>query len=217
MEKKKMRKVILILLLMPILLSAQSIGDVAPAEKNIEFPSNSLGLDLMIGDGGFGLGGGYKKEISNVLTYFVDFSISEVKDDREFEYIDYWGRIIVVGKKNRIFQIPLNIGLQYRLFRESLTDNLRPYISLGVGPNFVITTPYSEEFFNSFGSAQGRVALGGYVGLGANFGIDQKNLLGLNIRYFYSHLFNGGVEGMENIYKENLSGIYLTITIGTMF
>ncbi|MCA0388916.1 MAG: hypothetical protein LCH52_10520 [Bacteroidetes bacterium] len=212
-----MRKIALILLLSPIFLFSQKLGDVAPVEKPQPFPPNTLGLDLMIGEAGFGLGGFYRKDLSEELTWFTDFSISEVKDDREFEYIDYWGRIIVVGKKNRIFQIPFSTGFQYRLFKESLTENLRPYISIGVGPNLIVTTPFEKEFFSSFGSAQAKIALGGYAGLGANFGINKKNLLGLNVRYYYAHLFDGGVEGMEGIMKQNISGIFLTITLGTMF
>ena len=207
-----MKKIALFLLISPIWLFAQKIGDIAPPEPPKIFPPN-----IMIGEGGFGLGGFYRNNLSEDFTWFADLSFSEVKDDREFEYIDYWGRVIVVGKKNRIFQMPLYTGLQYRLFSESLTDNLRPYLTIGAGPNFVLTTPYDTEFFSAFGSAQFKVAVGGYAGIGANFGINEKNLLGLNVRYYYSHLFGVGVEGMENIYKENLSGIYLTITLGTMF
>jgi len=212
-----MRKLALILLLSPMFLFAQKLGDVAPPVEPMTFPANTLGLDIMIGEGGFGLGGFYRRELSDELTGFVDFSISEVKDEREFEYIDYWGRIIVVGKQNRIFQIPFSVGLQYRLFKESLTENLRPYIALGVGPNLVLTTPFEKEFFSSFGSAKAQVAFGGYAGIGANFGINKRNLLGLNVRYYYSHLFNGGVEGMKGVFRENLSGVYLTITLGTMY
>jgi hypothetical protein len=88
---------------------------------------------------------------------------------------------------------------------------------LGVGPNLVVTTPFEKEFFSSFGSAKAQVAFGGYAGIGANFGINKRNLLGLNVRYYYSHLFNGGVEGMKGVFRENLSGVYLTITLGTMY
>lgn len=212
-----MKKIALIFLLSPLLIFAQKLGDVAPPEPPKEFPPNTLGLDLMIGEGGFGLGGFYRKDLSDNLTWFTDLSFSEVKDDREFEYIDYWGRVIVVGKKNRVFQLPVYTGFQYRLFKESLTENLRPYITIGAGPNFVITTPFDNEFFGAFGSAQAKIGIGGYAGIGANFGINPRNLLGLNVRYYYSHLFDGGVEGMQGVFRENLTGIYLTITLGTMF
>ncbi len=212
-----MKKIVLVFILCSTYIFAQKLGDVAPPEPPKEFPPNTLGLDLMIGEGGFGLGGFYRKDLSDNLTWFADLSFSEVKDAREFEYIDYWGRVIVVGKKNRVFQLPLYTGLQYRLFKESLTENLRPYLTIGVGPDFIVTTPFDKEFFSAFGSAQAKVALGGYAGVGANFGINTKSLLGLNIRYYYAHLFDGGVEGMQGVMRENLTGIYLTITLGTMF
>ena len=79
-----MRKLALILLLSPMFLFAQKLGDVAPPVEPMTFPANTLGLDIMIGEGGFGLGGFYRRELSDELTGFVDFSISEVKDEREF-------------------------------------------------------------------------------------------------------------------------------------
>lgn len=213
-------KLLTAILVMASLLTihAQQLGEIVENDESIDFPPNSIGGDIMFGEGGIGAGFFYKREISEHVTMFGDFSISEAKADNEIEYIDYWsGQRIVPNKVNRIFLIPVNLGIQYRLFRKTLEDNLRPYIGFGAGPSLVLTTPYDKEFFNAFGSAQAHYTLGGYIGLGANFGINKSSLVGLSIRYYVIHFFDKGVQSLENQYMKNLGGIYVTINLGTMY
>lgn len=196
---------------------SQGIGELAPEKESIKFPDNAWGIDLMFGEGGFGMGTFYRKSLQDNFTFFIDFSMSEVKDEREVEYVDIWGRPFTLNKKNRVFILPLNLGVHYRLFSKDLTDNLRPYLNLGVGPVMVVTTPYEEEFFKSFGKARGYYTAGGYIGFGANFGINQETLIGINIRYYIVHFFNEGVESMYDRFKKDLGGFYLTINFGSMY
>ena len=207
-----------IILLIPLLnLNSQSIGELAPPKEPMSFPPNAWGFDLMISDGGFGFGGFYRHHIVNNFTMFSDISFSEMKDEREFEYIDIFGNKFTVGKKNRVFVVPLNFGIQYRMFANELADNLRPYINLGVGPSFIVTTPYSEEFFKSFSYAQFKVAAGGYIGFGANFGLNKSSLLGLNFRYYIIKLFDDGVESLEGKKRDTIGGFFVTFNIGFMY
>ena len=214
-----MKKIIVtVILLIPFLnINSQEIGELAPPKKNMVFPPTAWGFDLMIGESGFGFGGFYRQKIDENFTFFTDISLSEAKDEREFEYIDIFGQTFTIGKKNRIFQIPLNFGVQYRMFKNDLADNLRPYISAGIGPSLVMTTPYSEEFFNSFSYAKFRVGAGGYVGFGANFGLDTSNLVGLNFRYYYIRLFGNGVESLKDRFKKSIGGFFITINFGFMY
>ena len=152
-----MKKLLLAaIILIPLLnVNAQEIGELAPDKKPEVFPNNALGLDIMFSEGGFGLGGFYRRQFSEKITGFTDISISEAKDEREFEYFDYYTQqSYTVGKKNRVFIIPVNFGIQYRLFENVIYDNLRPYLNAGVGPSMILTTPYSKEFFDSFGDAR---------------------------------------------------------------
>jgi hypothetical protein len=207
------------IIIIPLLnVNAQEIGELAPAKEPEVFPDNALGLDIMFSEGGFGLGGFYRRQFSDKVTGFVDLSISEAKDDREIEYYDFFtNTTYTVGKKNRVFIVPVNFGAQYRIFESVIYDNLRPYINAGVGPTMVITTPYREEFFNSFGYAQMRVAAGGYIGFGANFGLDKSSLVGLNVRYYIIQFFDKGVESLTGHYNKTLGGFFLTINIGMMY
>lgn len=209
---------LLILILLPLgFVNAQRIGKIAPEKPPEIFPENIWGVDIMFGEGGFGLGTFYRKSFSLNVTGFIDFSISESKDEREIEYIDYYGNPFVYNKQNRVFLIPLNFGIQYRIFTDVLTDNFRPYLTMGVGPTFVITTPYEKEFFNALGYAKAHYAAGGYIGLGANIGSSRSNLVGLNVRYYYSHLFNGGVENLIGHFQKDLGGIYISLNLGIMY
>lgn len=212
------RLIFLILFIIPTsFLIAQEIGELVPPKPPLLFPSNALGFDLMIGESGFGFGGFYRKQLSTKFTIFGDVSISEAKDEREIEYIDIYGQTFTIGKQNRVFQIPVTLGAQFRLFENELTDNLRPYINAGVGPTFALTTPYAEEFFRAFSYSQTHYAVGGYVGFGANFGLDKNNLIGLNVRYYYTQFLDEGVEILKGRYKSYLGGFYITLNFGFMY
>jgi len=213
----KMRILAFFLFLPFAFILPQGIGQLAPDKPAEVFPDNALGLDIMFSEGGFGLGTFYRRQLSQTFTLFSDFSVSESKDENEFEYVDYYGNTYTVGKKNRVFLLPLNFGMQYRLFSDVIYDNLRPYINGGVGPALVLTTPYEEEFFSAFGRAQAHYAFGSYIGFGANFGLDKSSLIGINLRYYMIHFFNEGVESLAGRYKKDLGGFYLTINIGMMY
>jgi hypothetical protein len=193
------------------------MGELAPEKPSVVFPLNSWGVDLMFSDGGFGIGTFLRKEISPKVKGFIDFSFTESKNDREFEYFDYYGNSIVIGKENRVFLLPLNVGIHYRIFQKDLTDNLRPYFSVGVGPTLAISTPYSEEFFRSFKYANFHLAAGGYIGFGADFGLSKNNLVGLSMRYSYTKFITNGVEHMTNSVKTEISAFYITLNIGLMY
>lgn len=214
-----MKKLFLILFIIPIFtIYSQKIGQLAEEKANIDFPNNALGLDLMIGEGGFGLGAFYRYNFANDLTVFTDFSLSESKHEREVERYDYFGYPLpIYGKKNRVFLLPLNVGFQYRLFSKTLTDNLRPYVSAAFGPTMFVTSPAQREFFKSLAYAQAQFGVGGYIGFGANFGTNTDNLTGINIRYYYHQLFGSGIEQYFDEFKTNLQQVALTINIGFMY
>lgn len=213
-----MKKISLIFLLaFAAPLFAQDIGEMAPPKPPADYPDNSWGVDLMFSEGGFGIGTFFRKQFTDDIRGFVDFSLSESKDEKEVEFYDYFGNKTTPGKKNRVFMMPLNFGVQYRLFKNQLTDNLRPYLTAGAGPSIVVTTPYEKEFFSSFGKAKTRLAAGGYIGLGANFGISKSNLVGLNVRYYYVRFFDNGVENLANKFRKTIGGIYLSINVGIMY
>lgn len=171
-------------------------------------------FDLHFSEGGLGIGLTYNKEISPTISFFSDLMFSESKDAQEFEYYDYWGNVYVVGKKNRVFILPLSLGLRYRLFKDDILDNFRPFVQVSIGPAITVTTPYKYEFFTSFKYAQAKYTLGGSVGLGAYFGYDRKNPIGLTVKYQFIHFFTEGIENLEGFKRKDLGGIFITLNFG---
>lgn len=201
---------------------AQRIGELAPDKPPMKFPPNAWGVDLMFSEGGFGLGTFYRKSFNHNLTGFVDFSISESKEEREIEYIDFFGRRVVLNKKNRALLMPLNFGVQYRLFTKSLTDSFRPYITGAIGPSMVLESPFLKDgkqidFFEAFKYARMKYTLGGYIGFGSNIGITPTHLLSLSLRYYIIHLMGEGIENLDGKFRKNLSSVYISISIGIRY
>ena len=175
---------------------------------------NSLGVDIMVSTNGFGLGMFYRHEYSDELSGFIDFSISEAKDDDEKEFVNiYTGQTFVPGKVNRFLLFPMFVGLQKRMFKEDILDNFRPYITGALGPTMIYVFPYDEEYFSALGRGRPRYTLGGYVGIGAHFGSERSSLIGLNLRYYYIP-YPGGIESLQGVDKTQFGGFYISLSYG---
>jgi hypothetical protein len=180
---------------------------------------NSGGIDLLISNSGFGLGGFFRHQYDRDLFGTLIFSFSEVEDDNEVEYEDIYGNTYVPGKVNRFLLLPLLAGVQYRLFADEIMDNFRPYVNAGVGPTLLYSTPYDREFFSSLSYGQAHYTVGGYVGFGAFFGLDKSTLSGVNFRYYYIPI-SGGITSMQQTdgsytKKSQFGGFFITLNFGT--
>jgi hypothetical protein len=174
---------------------------------------NAMGVDILISSGGLGLGTFYRHEYSDVFSSFLDFSISEAKDDDERDYIDYYGNRITYGKVNRFMILPLFVGLQKRLFKDDILDNFRPYVCAAAGPTMIYVFPNNEEFFTAIGHGRPRYTLGGYLGFGAYFGTERSTMFGLNIRY-YILPYPTGIESLQGTTKTQFGGFFITLNFG---
>jgi hypothetical protein len=227
MSIRQFLKVVIFSLLFPCLIHAQSssIANDSTKTRSLEIPTtsltsmqvfrrNSLGLDVLISSGGFGLGTFYRHEYSDVLSSFIDFSISEAGDDDEKEYIDYYGDRYTPGKVNRFLVLPLFAGLEKRLFKDDIVDNFRPYITAAAGPSMIYIFPYDQEFFTGIGKGTPKYTFGGYIGLGAYFGSEYSNFLGLNMRYYFLP-YPGGLEDLQGQKKTEFGGFYISLKLGS--
>ncbi|MGC8652749.1 MAG: hypothetical protein ACP5US_02030 [Candidatus Kryptoniota bacterium] len=177
----------------------------------------AIGLDIMLGNSGFGLGGFYKHEINQDLSWTFSISVSEAKASNEVDYINRsTGETYTPNKVNRIFVVPAIIGLQYRLFRNSLTDSFRPYVFAGAGPDLIYSTPYDREFFNSFVYGKSHYGFGAYIGAGAYFGLDPSSLVGVSVRYYVLPLKHG-IESLQNEPMANFNTFFITFNIATQY
>ena len=178
--------------------------------------SKAWGIDVFASNDGFGFGAFYRFEYNKDFFGFASTTFSGAKDDNEVEFTDYYGNQNTPYKKTRVIMIPVNFGLQYRIFRQDIIETFRPYIFASAGPVLLITSPYDIEFFSSIKYAQVHYTIGGSVGIGANFGFDKKNLLGVNIRYYYVP-YPKGINILADRVKTSFSGLCLSLNFGVMY
>lgn len=202
-----------------------------PVLAQSDVPADDLrkawGFDVLISDGGIGAGGFYWREITPTIAGFISLSVSESKDSQEKEYMTKWGEKFVPGKINRFLVVPLQIGAQYRLFKDHIMDNFRPFISVGIGPSLIYASPYEQSFFKALGSGKAYHTLGGFIGAGAYVGSDPSNLVGINFRYYFVPYFSGitsmidaekttSEDDLHFRRKKQFGGFFITFTFGSM-
>jgi hypothetical protein len=196
---------------------------------------HAWGLDVLLSNNGFGMGVFYRYELSDELSLIFNFAISDVKDDAEFEQYDYYGNSIIPDKINRLLLLPLTVSVQYRLFKDDIVDNLRPFITAGLGPTMIFVAPYAHpttyynpdgsiyytdpgkiEFFSSLKYGKLRYTIGGFIGAGVLFGMDKGTITSLSVKYFLAP-FPSGIEVMKGGYMKNFGGLFITLAFGSMF
>jgi hypothetical protein len=200
---------------------------------------NAWGIDILISDGGFGLGTFYRYEFSDEWSGIAALSVSESKDDREVEQYDlYTGTSYVPGKLNRFLILPLTFGIQRRLFKDDITENFRPYINAGAGPTMIYVSPFTDivttqtgalefrqvEYFKALGKGHPEYTLGAFIGFGANFGAEKSNLFGVNFRYYFTYVLGNGLPSLYNLRtgtvsatKKDFGGFFITLNVGMAY
>lgn len=196
---------------------------------------NAWGVDILLSNNGFGAGGFYRHEFTDVLSGFAQIAVSDVKDDGEVEYINpYTGQSYTPYKINRLLLIPVTFGMQYRLFKDEIVDNFRPYVSAGFGPSMIFVAPYSDpetligpdgsrltyynqiDFFASLKKGQFKYAVSGYIGAGAYFGLEKGTLTGISIRYYFVP-YAPGIESLQGTLIKRFGGFYITLNFGSLY
>jgi hypothetical protein len=196
---------------------------------------HAWGLDILTSNNGFGIGTFYRYELSDEFSFILDFAISDVKDETEFEQYDYYtGQNFIPGKKNRLLLLPLHGSVQYRLFKDDIVDNFRPFITAGFGPTMVYVAPYATyttysfgndlnftqpekiDFFTSLKYGKMKYTVGGFVGAGVNFGMEKGTLTSLSVKYLLAP-FPDGIEVMQGGYISNFGGFFISLAFGSMF
>jgi hypothetical protein len=186
--------------------------------------SSGWGGDFLLSDSGFGIGFFFHTFITEELLAYASLYISGARNSDEFEDRDNSGYWTVRNKINRLYKFPLMFGLQQFLFKGSISESLQPYITAGVGPTFILSTPYTYNripngevmnWFESFNYSEWNTKMGGFVGIGAYFGSLSKSVLGFNIKYYYVPFGDNGLESIIGLPITNFGGIFLSLSIGT--
>jgi hypothetical protein len=179
---------------------------------------DAFGIDILFSNSGFGLGGFYQRLLTSKLAGFVNLGITGSRNTDEFPQ---WmtdpedpTQLIydVKDKVNRVYTLPLTLGVRYRVLENALVDNFRPYVNAGAGPTMIVALPYQYDIFSSVAHASAFFTGAAFAGVGADFG-NGRPTLGVNIRYYYIP-FKPGVESLRNTPITQFGGIFLTMNLG---
>lgn len=196
-------------------------------ESRTTTATQGAGVNLLFSGSGWAFGGYYTASISQSLALTVDAFFATRRNADEFE--DVWlNNIPVVSNKvHRVFNLPISVSLQYRLFEGSLQESFRPYVCAGATATAVIVNPYLiideyagsyryYEFFESFGDSETTFRPGGFIGIGSNFGTTERgSTFSLNVRYFIIPYGEPGVESLRQLPMTNFNGLFITLSIGS--
>lgn len=121
---------------------------------------NSWGVDVMLNNFGFGLGGVYSHVAGPYTQITFRTGITGIRDDTEQNFQSFLtGQQVIPNKYQRAFGFPFLLGVKHRLFPRKISDNFRPFISAEAGPAMAFTYPYLEDVdgngFRTFQVQQG--------------------------------------------------------------
>lgn len=176
------------------------------------------GLELLFSGNGFGAGVFMQHYFTDDLTGFFSLYISGARNTDEFpewdqEYRDWRVR----DKINRLFMFPVTFGLQQDLLREKLSAGFTPYASVGIGPTFILATPYEKEFFEAFSYGSFYTRFGGFIGFGANLSSNPTSLMTVNVRYYYIPFGGNGLASVKGHEISDFGGVFLSLSIGSKY
>jgi hypothetical protein len=176
--------------------------------------SSFWSIELLFSGNGFGAGCSYSTQLSPSTSLNALLGVTGNRNSDELEYIDPMsGRTFIPNKVNRLYSLPLTIGVQKRLFRESLSESFRPFIGAGLGYSMILQIPYDQNGAepNRQTLVHGRPA--GYVSIGSAFGSDGRTSLSALIRYYYVPFGGNGIESIRDLPMTDFGGLFIALGI----
>ncbi|TAL70041.1 MAG: hypothetical protein EPN82_05365 [Bacteroidetes bacterium] len=195
----------------------QSPRPLINSNPNSNSPRRAWGIDLIFSNSGFGVGTFYQYYIAHDLFSFASLYISGARNTDETEWVDqYTGETIIIDKINRLYMFPLTLGLQQYLFTDVISESMKLFAQGGLGPTFILSTPYDHEFFSAFSFAKFYTRFGTFIGVGADVG-SGTSLLTINARYYYIPFGGNGLESIRNSPIKDFGGLFLSLSFGARF
>jgi hypothetical protein len=166
---------------------------------------NGFGLDVVLTNSGFGLGGYLKLAAGETTSLVGEWSLGSGKDEREVKFFGF-GRTFIPHKANYLLMSPVHFGVQQRIFAASIEDDFRPFIQVIGGPTLGWEYPYFEDEngngvydegertfdpLSSLHRGSLRPGMGGMIAIGANFGTTRRTAQGVRIGYSLHYFFDG--------------------------
>ena len=178
---------------------------------------DAFGFNILFSNSGYGLGFFYERKINSALSGFFDFGINGARKGDELEIFNrdpnsvHYLTYFVPDKVNRVYHIPIMVGLKKGIAGDALFNNFRPFVNVGLGGTVIVTTPYDKEFFSAFGDASAQATYGGFIGLGAEVS-ERSPGIAFNARYYYLPI-DPGVESIRDEPITDFGGLFLMLNV----
>lgn len=239
-------RITLLAVFIPVMWSTKVLAQDAesdPADVDTVSYGTGAGLQILLTNSGFGLGGYYQHSVSKDVSLTFEMSLGSGKDEREVKFFSYIGRSYIPNKANYLLMLPISMGIQHRLFREAIVDNFRPYLQVTAGPTFGWEYPYFKDcdgdgrfdesvecegggFEKTYDSITSivrgapRFGFGGIVAVGAHFGSNRRLTQGVRIGYAFSYFFKE-IELLDNSVENGVHRHFgsptISLTFGRLF
>lgn len=178
-----------------------------------ENPRATWSIGLSYGENGFGPSASLFAPLGKTTDLTFNLSFSGVSDSREVERYDFRGNSVILDKVNRVFMLPLSIGLKKQLFTDDIEGSFVPFVNFGVSPTLVLTNPYDKGFFEAVGYMRSHFAAGGYAGFGVNFNQSQNIAMSVGLNYYYLPMIGEGIQSLNYNTINNVGGFQLVFGV----
>lgn len=163
-----------------------------------------IGFEVVVANSGFALGGYYSYAIDSQNSLFAELNIGTEKSEREVKFFGF-NNSFIPDKANYFIRLPIQLGVQRRLWRDQIEDNFRPYLQFTGGPTLGWVYPYFNDLNNNGNLETGetrydglrslfkgefRFGVGATIGLGAHFGENSRLTQGVRIAYTFNYFFD---------------------------
>ena len=245
MACRKHIRVLLCLILVgvaPVAATAQEVN-ASPDGENGNPYGSGVGLAIALTNSGFGLGAYLNRAVRTNSSLVAEMQIGAGKDEREVKFFGYFGNSYIPDKANYFLMLPLQFGLQHRLFAGEIEDNFRPYVQLMAGPTLGWEYPYfrdcnddgvysptvecasgaRERTYDAFGALfRGNpiFGAGGTLAVGAHFGFSTKMTQGVRLGYVFNYFFDE-IQLLERDVRDGAQQFFgsptISLTFGRLF
>ena len=127
---------------------------------------SSVALVLALTEDGLGAGASARTRLTDDVSFAVETSLAAGRDEREQRFfVGLFGDTVTPFKRNYAALAPLHVGVEARLFRQSVEDNVRPFVSATAGPTVAVQWPYFDDRDRDGLRDAGEARLGAFAGL----------------------------------------------------
>ncbi len=160
-----------------------------PPDEEFDILEDRNELVLCITTNGTGLAYRLHKQLQNHLQLTFTAQLFGAKEDQEIPVMNYYTGYYQRYDRADFFTmlIPIHIGLQKRLFAETIENNFRPFFLIDAGPVLGISYETKFKLMDSLKLGKGMLGGGGFVGLGTELGSLVQS--GFSIAIGYRFLF----------------------------